>query len=86
MNTMRRMMPQIKTIRMIRPSGTVCDNRDASIDIATFVGRTIKRSSRVGDKIVVHLVGAAPGELLIFSDPCDYERAVERCFQQPSRG
>jgi hypothetical protein len=77
-------MPQVKTLAGDLSDIHVLDQHDNPVDLFRYSGRQVKRASRVGDRIIVHLVGAAPGELLVFS-PSTYEKAVRRTFVPPSR-
>lgn len=74
-------MPEVK---ILAPSqdfvGIVRDQSDTVVDLHGFANRRIKRATRIGQRVAVHLVGAAPGDLLIFENPTDYEQAICREF------
>jgi len=75
-------MPQVKTLASTSDSDGIVTNQDGQIvDIREFIGRQVKRATRIGSRVVVHLVGAAPGELLVFQTPEDYEKSILRTFQ-----
>ena len=79
-------MPQIKTITTDEINGIkVTDECDNLAALTEFKGRQVKRATKVGSRIVVHLVGAAPGKLLVFGTASDYEKVVRRQFVPSSR-
>lgn len=72
-------MPEIKILAPTSDFiGIVVTQDDKPIDIREYSGRRIKRATRLGCRVVIHLVDAAPGELLVFQTPDDYERAIRR--------
>lgn len=75
-------MPQVKILAPAKDyDGIVRNQSDTRVNnIDEYTGRRVKRATRIGQRVVVHLVGAAPGELLVFESPEDYERAIRREF------
>ena len=74
-------MPEVKIVASAADFvGIVRDQNEKLVDLKQFNGRKVKRAVRVGRKVAVHLVEAAPGELLIFDSPDEYETAIRREF------
>jgi hypothetical protein len=74
-------MPEVKVLAPAKDfTGIVRDQNDKVVQLNSFIGRRIKRATRVGNRVAVHLVKAPPGELLVFETPGDYERVILREF------
>lgn len=75
-------MPEVKIVASAANLDgiVVRDQDDKIVDIREFADRKIKRATRVGQRVAVHLVGAAAGELLVFDSPNEYETAIRREF------
>jgi hypothetical protein len=74
-------MPEVKVLASAKDfTGIVRNQDDKVVKLEGFIGRRIKRATRVGNRVAVHLVAAPPGELLVFETPEDYERVILREF------
>ena len=75
-------MPEVKVLAPAAKSftGIVKNQEGRDVHLGDFVGRRIKRATRIGPRVVIHLVGAPAGELIVFDSPEDYETVILREF------
>lgn len=75
-------MPEVKVLAPSAKSftGIVKNQEGNAVHLGDLVGRKIKRATRIGQRVVIHLVGSPPGELIVFDTPEDYERVILREF------
>lgn len=75
-------MPEVKVLAPAAKNftGIVKDQSGRHVHLGEFVGRRIKRATRIGPRVVIHLVGAPAGELIVFDSPEDYENVILREF------